>query len=552
MENDPTGENRSAWAAPRRFADSGELFLTPEIALHCARHVADMLNVIVGVQNWLAQNFAAASPPIANTPSGQQLAAVFHHKIAHELHHRLDQHRGVLTDMGATFVEAGEQYAHTESANAASFGHFVDSLESMSFGDPTGTAPPGSPFVQALPDVGAPNWAGITMQNVAIAPESGQQLTWQQLYAIGQSMDPQAVANAGGVWFWLAQLVLQPAFTDFAHGMAKAADQWSGQGATASINATQQYSAASQALTTEMNQLGELLIYTAGWVQRTQAAMPAQPAPPTTSGNGYATTAADISALTQPFRDAFTTNYTGNFAGSTNNVAVLTSPVAVTSSTGTAGDGLPMPQPDPSVDGGALAQDAAASTAPANSIGSASSAPDSKGAFPASDAAAATPDSGTSATPDSGEFGGAPSASSLANALAPNGSLPFSPAGAAGGRSALAGGRNILANLGGPGSGPGLGLSSAGSGGSGLRAAEQVSNADARLSERPAAPSEEQGLGRAGSAAGQQPGFPLGGARGGKKDEDKQRKHAAFLESTEYLDEAIGAPARTIRPVVDR
>ncbi|WP_067667035.1 hypothetical protein [Nocardia miyunensis] len=57
----------------------------------------------------------------------------------------------------------------------------------------------------------------------------------------------------------------------------------------------------------------------------------------------------------------------------------------------------------------------------------------------------------------------------------------------------------------------------------------------------------------AGLAQQQSPGMPVGGMGGarGAQPKEKERKHSDSLNSTDYLDEAVGEMERGVRPVVE-
>ncbi|MBU3066505.1 hypothetical protein KO481_33910 [Nocardia sp. NEAU-G5] len=581
-ESDDTG-----WAGLRTTASNGQLLLADGIAATCARHVEDMLNSIVGVHAWIQQNYRTACPPIAATASGLQLEAVFNRKIGAELAQRMDQHRTILTDMGNTFVAAGKAYQDAESASAAAFGGTRTSFAGISFTGSKGTPPAGDPFVQAMPPAGIPNFPDTRMDRVPILLERAANLDWQRLYKIGQSIAPQAVANAGGVWYWLAQCVLAPAFDTFHQNISAVRDQWIGKGGTAAIAATQNYTTASKALTDNMNKLGDLLIYTADWLQQTKTTMPQQPNPPVTNGSGHASTPTDIAAATRPYQDAFTAGYTNNVGHTAGNVVALPQPDQVTetrpsnvrvlpplsggpetqpssgtpnngpriefAANGTDGPHGPLDNSDPA--GGNIPASAPVTSLPGNdgppaNEGSSTpidpNAPGDGGTPPSTPG---TPDIST--TPDPSNPLNDPAnplndrftpRSDTSNPLdgSPTPFLATPLTGAMAGEAANAE-KSLLSALGG-----GAG------GGNPLAAEEKLLEQESRLFPRSSLPPAVEPPGRAGPVEGGEPGLPMAGARSGGKDQEKERKRSELLNSTQHLDEALGAVARSVRPVLDR
>ncbi|MQY24980.1 hypothetical protein [Nocardia aurantia] len=584
----------TGWAGLSTTAKNGDLMLEPGIAEQAALFVEDALNSIVGVQSWIQQNLQTASPTVANTTSGTDLAGVFHKKIATDLVQRMEKHRTILTDMGNAFVEAGKAYAAAEGTSAENFGA-TSALSNISFNDPAGTTPPGAPFVQALPPRGTPNWPDTPMDSISITPEHGTNLSWQQLYSIGQSIDAQAVANAGGVWYWLAQIALAPVFTKLNSKITSVRDKWTGNGATASINATTKYTSQSKVLTDDMNKLGDLLIFTADWLQNTKLTAPPTPNPPTTDGTGHQLTPAAVETMLQQYQTAFTTNYHDNFTGTTSNVVKLSEATDVTD--GTVNNGNPditNANPDDFTTNYGSTTPPDTEYTPSN--GNSGNTGDNTGGYtgtgdtgagtgdPATTTRSTIPGGGESGTGDSGTGTGEnppvfPTDTSgettdpgltdpLTNALATNPdtgteglpTLPTDPLadpsaefpgmpmmgnpmlGGAAGDLARAE-RSLLSGLGGKG---GLG------GGNPLAAEEKLLREESKLFPRSKLSLEGERLGRAGAVEGREPNFPFGGSPAGKKDEEKERKRSELLNSTEHLDEAIGELDPSIRPVLDR
>ncbi|MCU1642227.1 MAG: hypothetical protein JWN03_2502, partial [Nocardia sp.] len=140
MAPDPNTSDDLAWASLPATAGNGQLMLESGIAEKCARHVEDMLNLVVGVQNWIGANTGVACPLIASPVfSGIWLGTMFRNKFVNELKDRIERHRNILADMGHTFVAAGKQYQQTEHTSTVTFED--DAL----FDNPPGTPPSGTP-----------------------------------------------------------------------------------------------------------------------------------------------------------------------------------------------------------------------------------------------------------------------------------------------------------------------------------------------------------------------------------------------------------------------
>jgi len=578
------------WSDLRTAASDGQLMLNPGIAQTCAQHVEAMLNSILGVNSWIANNLALAGPPIAATPSGTDLHGAFDLKMAIEMETRMTQHQTVLTDMGNTFVAAGKAYESSETDSKVSF-------DGISFDNPSGTPPSGVPVVQAiLPDQPAPSYQGTVMEKVDITPEDGSNLTWQQLYAIGQSIDPGAVANTAGIWYWLAN-DLGGNFATLRSNIDAAATQWTGTGAARAISATQRYTTASNQFTSDMNKIGDVLLYTSRWLQQTKNSMPTTPDPPTTSGSGYQSTAADIAALTAPYQSAFTTNYTDPFGGSSNNLVVLPQPEQVTRTPTGSDNGTTIPAgpkyryvgipagpkyryvgPSASRSSGQTSGNTTTTTSP-DTTSRVTTSPVTTSPVTTSpvttspvttDPVTTSPDTTNPDTtnpvttspdttnpdttsPDTTNPDTASPTTTPASAIPsiPSTTNPFGTSSAKTPSAGDLAGKLTKAEKG-MASGLGGGLGGGGFGGGSSETAAERPSQGSKLFPRSSL--SEEGPGRAGATEeeGQEPGFPMGGAGRGKKDEEKERKNSDLLNSTEHLDEAIGKLDPSVRPVLDR
>ncbi|WP_218025887.1 hypothetical protein, partial [Nocardia miyunensis] len=318
MATDSSTADDTGWSNLSTSASDGQLMLESGIAEKCAQHVETMLNAVVGVINWIGSNYKQASPAIAETSSGEQLAEVFREKFQDELKSVLEQHRSVLTDMGNTFVSAGKQYASSE-------GESTESFEDISFDGSGATSPSGSAESQTIPSSSTTTSSSGTKESLSITPEQGSSFSWQQLYSIGQSIKPQDVADAGGVWYWLAK-DLAGDFSTLESSIESAENDWTGSGASAAVSATKKYVQAADLLTTDMNKIGDVLVSASHWLQQTKNSMPTTANPPTTSGSGYSTSASDIAAETEPYQNAFTQHYTDSFSSTSDNILVLPEP----------------------------------------------------------------------------------------------------------------------------------------------------------------------------------------------------------------------------------
>ncbi|PXX61699.1 hypothetical protein DFR70_108257 [Nocardia tenerifensis] len=560
MASTPKVSDGTLWADLLTSAKNGKLELEPGTAEQCARHVESMLEVVVGVQNWISQNTMVASPVIAESVSGRLLWTVFSQKFGTELRQRVDRHREILVDMGNTFVTAGKRYARTEDESAASF-------EDISF-TPSGTPPSGAPPKGVIPDHPGRLKPTTKYDAYGFGPEMGAQLGWETLYIVCNSMDPQAVANAAGVWKWLST-TLDTGFTTLRTSIASTSDRWEGVGSQNAIGATNAYVEASKQLTGDMNLLGETLTYTSGWLQQTkQNAMPPTPSPP--PADSISQNMANELNLIR-YQENFQLYYSDNYTHTTTRIVTLPTPDPVTV---------------PAVDiGGETTRKPAGEPLPVNDEETKPGGGDSGSETPTEGGEGGGGEGG-GGEGDGGEGGGEhgggdgsggskppPVVGNPDPVTKPPGDPTKPPTSTKGLNEGLLSSLNkppgqlstdpsrkpgiLAATV--PPSGTQTGApivkGGGGVGGKGVigRAPLALGTSANPLFPRAVAPVESRVIGRAGPASGYQPGMPHGGVPGrSTSDEEREKRRKEYLNSTEHLEEALGEPGRGIRPVLDR
>ncbi|WP_281879387.1 hypothetical protein [Nocardia sputorum] len=541
MALDPNVADPTAWSVLPNLAGDGHLRLEAGAAHRCARYVDNMLDLVVGVHTWIDQNVSLASPTIAASVSGQLLWTVFNVKFGTELQERMDRHRNILTNMGNTFVSAGKQYERTEHESTVSF-------DDLSFHSPSGTPPPGTPKPVAVPVHPTKPDSTTQYDSYGFGPELGSQLGWETLWVIGNSIDAQAVATAAGVWQWLSE-TLDTGFTTLRTNISGVSDQWEGAGAEAAIAATTHYVGVSQQLTKDMSLLSDSLLYTSGWLQQTkQYATPPTPSPPPgDSISQQMQNELNLIRLQENFQTYYSVNYTNT----------LTRIVA-------------LPQPD---DVATPALDIGDDNVPIGTPTDAHNDDDTGG----NHGDPSTGDGGGQHGSDPGEDdplgnrspGGdgddTPIGSSDTETNTPNLSealkdSPFSsPADLLEELTWQDPGNNpLLVNtallpptnnaFGGVGTG---GISGRGGLGRAL-ALSPLANQDPKLFPRVTKVPGEKLIGRAGPGLGRDPMMPFGGYPARPGTEEREKKRSELLNSTEHLDDVLGGPGRSVRPVLDR
>ncbi|MFB8002141.1 hypothetical protein [Nocardia sp. NPDC056000] len=112
----------------------------------------------------------------------------------------------------------------------------------------------------------------------AIDPEdpNGKDRVW--FHAAGEGMNPQLVADTGGTWLLVAEKI-DTAFnhlTTRLHQM-EADKSWTGQGAQGAIKAAQDFKIEADGLTADIRSMAGNLNYVSGWLSNTKVAMPSAP-----------------------------------------------------------------------------------------------------------------------------------------------------------------------------------------------------------------------------------------------------------------------------------
>ncbi|MGK8557384.1 hypothetical protein [Nocardia gipuzkoensis] len=538
MALDSDVSDNTKWAS----LAGAELLLEAGTAQKCAQHVEDMLNVVVGVHTWVQGNYERASPVFAACVSGVQMWALFNSKIATELLERMDRHRNILTNMGNTFLAAGKKYDLTEHNSAVSF-------EGISFDSPPGTPPSGAPKSVKIPRHSNKPDTTTLYDPALFWPEAGSQLDWSILYNVGQSINAQAVADAGGVWYWLSK-GLDRGFDTLRTTIAGASDQWTGAGADAAILATTQYVFASEQLTTDMNLLGDSLVFSSGWLQQTKNGMPQTPEPPPATTTSQQT---QNDADLLRFQEHFQTHYTENYMHLTTHIVALPQPNEVVMPSLDVGGTAPTPidaLDTPGADGSGGDSGDEPPTGPVDNGGDTPPVGDNP---TGGDSPPVDGDNPSSGLPNSGPET-RPNNSNLPEGLdkpfETMSNLPDDLTSEKSGSTPWLMNSALLP----PGNVPFVGKGGGGGGGTGrVFALEQLKNQEAKLFPRLTAVPDEKLPGRAGPAGGREPGVPFGGHPGRPNGEEKEKKkRSELLDSTEHLDEALGQPGRGIRPVLDR
>ncbi|WP_019929524.1 hypothetical protein [Nocardia sp. BMG111209] len=540
--------------------------------------------------------------PLSSLVSGQELAKQFSAK-GKELGQICDDHLAILSDMIDTVQAAAKTYAQAEGHNQAVF----DSINK----DPAPARLVDIPGPTSIPNVGEhdepkdlQNAQGF--EDVTIQPETPASLSLEKLNALmsfygwGTTNIPERVRDFSDTWNGMAAQ-LAGIFAEFASRANRVTDQsWTGPGGAIAARSIRTYAKSSAHLQDNMTAFGKTLLYTAGWIEATTNAL--DNVDSTKMRTSYLVFHDRVYAGDVEYRnrlaDAYGKTYVPGMQFTCAHIPVLEHPAAafngIPSDQGVILDpGAPVP-PAPVVPVGPGPGTAVSPTSPISTALGPGDAPAVPSDIPApQDDLQAKPPATEPADPSStrsplDQLG--QQAASLAQQLGSTAqqagqqaagtaeqlaqqAAQFAQQAAQGVRGDVTDAASKLAPIGlesaGPGlAGPGLGGgagSGAGGGTAGIGGPNSSSSRNpsqsARLFPRAATPAAATNAaaessttaGRAGIAAGAgSPGMPAGAAHGAGGQQSKERKRAAYLDSTEHLDDALGKGPQVVKPVVEK
>lgn len=565
------GDDLTPWQNVRQQARNGHLQLEPGVIDTLAFAAGSVMQRLLGVQGQVGT--VSALTPFSSLGSGALLAEKFSRRGT-ALGDALAAHIDILNSMMEALIAAGRAYARAEDVSTES----LDLLESR--GLPTEPsdlalevprseissqvhqpddryrmveAPMPNGQTQLMPEFVPP--ASVVSiadgSELPIGVENPASLGTADYMTMRASITPDAVAEAGRTWHWLAN-ALDEKFTGFVNQLGIAEDNWQGAGRDAAVSAVLAYGTEVGNLLTCMRSVGDNLLFTTDALSLTRSSI--------VSSSGGGVTMEDTGD------HAMSLFYGPGVKISDSSIPTVPMPTTLLSGINADGGGSPSgPGPGPGRLGdfplGALppGTDPAGLTLPVRQDGSLPGQVPGPGGTPGAQDPSTRPPSTTPAAADqlqqltdqlgrgmselqdaagAGQGGMAPLPGMLGSGVAGTGS-GNTPLGAKGaGIGGVPGGRP------GPGPGPrGPGL------GSNL---DQSSKLFPRAS---ATTGATAGLGRAGLApTSGAPGSPGGmspGGRGGGKDEEGH-KRAKYLGSTEYLEESLGKGQIVSNPVMER
>ncbi|WP_405489128.1 hypothetical protein [Nocardia sp. NBC_00511] len=274
------------WLDTAKDAHNGRLTIAPDVAGDAAAYAADCaasLSAAQGYTHLLTQYTGFSDNGMLHSAltlrdrfaaQGGQMGTI----IAHYL--------DLVNAMGDTFVTAGKLYKSKDEDAATAF----DAIkrDAVARWDNTGiplagaTQIPSWPTSTPDPNDGNGNGDMATVSQAksgrytdAIGSEdpTGHDPEW--FLAVGQGINPQPIADISGLWGWMADHIS----SDFQllSGRIKqmtAAGSWTGKGAAGAVKAAAAFEAQAADLSTDLHAIAENLLYTSGWLNLTKAGMP--------------------------------------------------------------------------------------------------------------------------------------------------------------------------------------------------------------------------------------------------------------------------------------
>lgn len=311
-----------------------------------ANNFGDIIKTHLSIQKAMADTFTEAGKAYirADTDSHDQLARV----------KALDNLPPLTTKAGTFSTDPSTIQEVTTQPGFLGFNDLKDGKIRNSNGNPNGS------FVPALPQ-SLSGYSGDKFSGIPAEPENPDSWNYDKFRQIGEQMDYETAGNKAGLWYWMAG-ELDDVFTTFNNkiGAVVNGNKWSGNGASAAGAATSQYVTATDSLRSNMRLLGDNLAFTSGWLSLTKSSMPTGPdmsgkTPPaptgpiiTAPGGGPPPTSTAYPDQTPIYIENFKQTYLVGLPESDGSIAALPQPASPTTTMPT-GPGPSASTPGPSV-----------------------------------------------------------------------------------------------------------------------------------------------------------------------------------------------------------
>ncbi|WP_227998544.1 hypothetical protein [Nocardia australiensis] len=265
--------------------------LEPGAARAAADLAAAALVAVERVQS--QQTYIKKHTGLANHAGSGQLLADKFDDAAVKLEEILSAQVKILTSMGETFVWAGHLLEKQDKDSGAAFTRYKQAAQARA--DLPPVPPAGSTQVPKWPEERAPGFdAKYNLDKLSAAsgskpgadgkqgldkrptnPENPTGQAGEWFAAVSKSIDTAKVADQGAMWSWMSG-VFGSAVDNLVTNLTRLKDRkmWQGHAIDSAITATDSYRADVSQLSNNMDVLGKNLNYAAGWLSITKGMLP--------------------------------------------------------------------------------------------------------------------------------------------------------------------------------------------------------------------------------------------------------------------------------------
>ncbi|WP_280438070.1 hypothetical protein [Nocardia carnea] len=286
--NTPPAPAANPWPKLKKLATAGDLVFEQGAALKYAELAADAIGGLLSLRKVAKEvaHYSPVSSPFSNLNSGEALAKVFAAK-GEELDRILGDHVEILQSMKDTFVAAGKAYDAGEADNARLFDgvrvtpkdiggpSLTTASELWKFYDPRNLT---DPRFGSRPNERLEN-SRVVNEDLLGSAENHRSMSYPALYTLGAYIGgnhaPLRALQAADKWHWMAQ-GYKEIFDDLrlsVDGLKKQGN-WDGIAADQARRAVFEYAKSTESLIYPMNLIGDNLWHVGRWLEGTRRNMP--------------------------------------------------------------------------------------------------------------------------------------------------------------------------------------------------------------------------------------------------------------------------------------
>ncbi|NKY60866.1 hypothetical protein [Nocardia flavorosea] len=309
----------------------GRLEFDPADALKSANAARDLYNDLIGKADAVVTAGLNDLSAFGTLNSGRELAEVFNDK-ANRLQMAINEHAKLARQLSDLFVAAGKAFDDAEDESSESFkglnnfefkenpGKYSPSAD----GDKIDVNEPMDHWVHAGHNSKDPDKHDVPSfindyQNIddgsVVTVENKDSVTFQELYDLGQAIEPQPVMDSATTWYHFGK-DLDTTLSTFVDQIVVLNRSWVGPAAQKAADAITAYQDNMDPLFTTISQISKLLEFTAEWLNHTKKWMP-----PNTDRHVGCNDRLD------DYRDAFEKTYITGMKATAENMPLLDGPL---------------------------------------------------------------------------------------------------------------------------------------------------------------------------------------------------------------------------------